>query len=128
MTFILTTGLEQSANRHLPAPLSEAVTTALEHLREGCFQRSLCFIVSVTSVASGLEVGYEHYKGSYSNPVMYTPIALSGLLAGAALLGTFSRVAACTVLRWISVATLADGVIGFFFHVRGVARKPEGWR
>ncbi len=127
MTFILTDALERSADRNLPVPLSAAVTKALEHLREGCFQRSLCLIVATTSVASGLEVGYEHYKGSYSNPVMYTPVALSGLLAGAGLLGTFSRVAACTVLRWISVATLADGVIGFFFHIRGVARKPGGW-
>jgi hypothetical protein len=127
MTFVLTTALERSADRNLPTPLSEAVTTALEHLREGCFQRSLCFIVSVTSVASGLEVGYEHYKGSYSNPVMYTPVALSGTLAVAGLLGVFSRVAARTLVRLVSIVTLADGIIGFFFHVRGVARKPGGW-
>jgi hypothetical protein len=31
------------------------------------------------------------------------------------------------VLRWVSVITLADGIVGFFFHVRGVARKPGGW-
>lgn len=127
MTFTLSTTLERSADRSLPAPLSEAVTTGLVHLREGCFQRSLCFVVSVTSVASGLEVGYEHYKGSYSNPVMYTPVILSGALAGAGLLGILSRVAARTILRWVSVLTLADGMVGFFFHVRGVARKPGGW-
>lgn len=127
MTFVLTTALEQSANRHLPAPLAQAATTALEHLREGCFQRSLCFIVSVTSVASGLEVGYEHYKGSYSNPAMYTPVVLSGTLAVAGLLGVLSRTAARTILRFVSIITLADGVIGFCFHVRGVARKPGGW-
>jgi hypothetical protein len=127
MTFTLTTALERSANRNLPGPLSEAVTTALEHLRKGCFQRSLCLIVSVTSVASGLEVGYEHYKGSFSNPVMYTPVVLSGALAGAGVLGVFSRAAARTILRWVSSLTFADGVIGFFFHVRGVARKPGGW-
>ncbi|TCK75307.1 hypothetical protein [Acidipila rosea] len=128
MSFILTTALERSANRSLPEPLSGAVTTALEHLRKGCFQRSLCLVVSATSVASGLEVGYEHYKGSYSNPVMYTPVALSAALAGAGLLGFFSGVAARTLLRWISVITLADGIIGFFFHIRGVARKPGGWK
>ncbi|MFC5862115.1 hypothetical protein ACFPT7_07415 [Acidicapsa dinghuensis] len=127
MTFILTDTLEQSANRNLPAPLAETLTSALEHLREGCFQRSLCLIVATTSVASGLEVGYEHYKGSYSNPVMYTPVVLSGALAGAGLVGVFSRFAARTVLRWISIVTLADGVIGFFFHIRGIARKPGGW-
>ncbi|WP_446741984.1 hypothetical protein [Silvibacterium acidisoli] len=127
MTFVLTTELERGANRNLPAPLSEAATSILKHLREGCFQRSLCLIVSVTSVASGLEVGYEHYKGSYSNLVMYTPVILSGALAGAGLLGVFSEVAARTVLRWVSVVTLADGIVGFWFHVRGVARKPGGW-
>lgn len=128
MTVItLTDALERRADRSLPASLSTAVTKVLEHLQEGCFQRSLCLVVATTSVASGLEVGYEHYKGSYSNPVMYTPVALSGALAAAGVSGVFSRVAARTILRWISVATLADGVIGFFFHVRGVARKPGGW-
>ncbi|UWZ86530.1 hypothetical protein [Occallatibacter riparius] len=127
MTFILTTALEKVARNNLPLPASEAITTALEHLRQGCFQRSLCLVVSATSVASGLEVGYEHYKGSYSNPVMYTPVALSGALAGAGLLGVFSRNAATGILRYVSIATLADGIIGFFFHVRGIARKPGGW-
>lgn len=127
MTFVLSTALDRSADRNLPAPLSEAITTALEHLREGCFQRSLCLIVSVTSIASGLEVGYEHYKGSYSNPVMYTPVVLSGSLAVAGLLGVFSRTAARGLLRLVSVVTLADGILGFFFHIRGVARKPGGW-
>jgi hypothetical protein len=127
MSFDLPAALQRSANRSLPRPMAMAVTGALEHVHEGCFQRSLCLIVSVTSVASGLEVGYEHYKGSYSNPVMYTPVALSGALAGASLLGAFSQVAARTILRWVSVVTIADGMIGFCFHVRGVARKPGGW-
>lgn len=127
MAFVLTTALERRANSNLPAPLSGVVSSVLEHLREGCFQRSLCLIVSLTSVASGLEVGYEHYKGSYSNPVMYTPVILSGALAGSGLLGVFNDRAARTVLRWVSVVTLADGIVGFFFHVRGVARKPGGW-
>jgi hypothetical protein len=127
MSFVLTTALERGAKYNLPAPLAVAATSALEHLREGCFQRSLCFVVTVTSVASGLEVGYEHYKGSYSNPIMYTPVALSGMLAASGLLGVISRRGARTILRGFSVATLADGIVGFFFHVRGVSRKPGGW-
>jgi hypothetical protein len=128
MTFVLTTELERAGKRMLPAPASSALTEALERIRQGYFQRSLCLVVAVTSVASGLEVGYEHYKGSYSNPVMYTPVALSGCLAGAAMLGVFSSRGARVALRWTSIATLADGVIGFFFHIRGIARKPGGWR
>jgi hypothetical protein len=109
-------------------PFGRLAKVAFEHIQQGCFQRSLCAMVSVTSVASGLEVGYEHYKGSYSNPVMYSPVVLSGALAGAGLLGILSPWGARVVLRWVSLATLADGVIGFFFHVRGIARKPGGWK
>jgi len=128
MSFTLTAAIEQSARRNLPGPAASGVASVLEHLREGCFQRSLCLVVAATSVASGLEVGYEHYKGSYSNLVMYTPVALSGALAAGGLLGAFNGPAARTILRWVSAITLADGIIGFGFHIRGIARKPGGWR
>lgn len=128
MSFILTNELERIGRRTLPAPASDALATTLEHVRKGCFQRSLCLIVATTSIASGLEVGYEHYKGSYSNPVMYTPVILSGVLAGTAIAGIFSRWGARVALRTTSLLTLADGIIGFYFHIRGVARKPGGWR
>ncbi len=127
MTSTFSRALELAAKNTLPRPASSVVATVLEHIREGCFQRSLSLLVATTSVASGLEVSYEHYKGSYSNPVMYTPVVLSGALAGAALLGAMNAWSARVLLRWVSIVTLADGVIGFFFHVRGIARKPGGW-
>ena len=105
-----------------------AVRTAENHIKDGRFQRSLALVTAASSLVSGLEVAYEHYKGSYSNPVMYSPVALSGVVTGAAIAGFFSRRAAKTVLRWTSAVTLADGVIGFGFHIRGIHRKPGGWR
>lgn len=127
MTFTFSNALERAAVNTLPRSASAVVADVLEHIREGCFQRSLSFLVATTSVASGLEVGYEHYKGSYSNPIMYTPVVLSGALAGAALLSVVSAWSARVFLRWASIVTLADGMTGFFFHVRGIARKPGGW-
>lgn len=100
----------------------------LDHIRDGRFQRSMCFVAAGSSFASGLEVGYEHYKGSYSNPIMYSPVALSGVLTAAAMTGVFSERAAKTFLRYTALITLVDGVIGFGFHVRGIRRKPGGWR
>ena len=73
-------------------------------------------------------MGYEHYKGSYSNPVMYTPVILGGALTSGSAAAIFSRQAATTWMRRLSYITLADGAIGFCFHIRGVARKPGGWR
>jgi hypothetical protein len=33
-----------------------------------------------------------------------------------------------TFLRYTSFLTLIDGLVGFGFHIRGIARKPGGWR
>jgi hypothetical protein len=98
------------------------------HLREGRFQRSLALIAGLSSLLAGLEVAYEHYKGSYGQRIMYTPVVLSGALAGAGIWGFFNRWAARTVLRLISAITLLDSVVGFCYHVRGIQRKPGGWR
>ncbi len=97
-------------------------------IREGRFQRSLSLLTAATSVVSGLEVAYEHYRGSYSRRVMYTPVILSVLLAAAGLAGFFSRRAARGILRLVSAVTLVDAGIGFYFHIRGIKRKPGGWR
>src|SRR5579863_1258197 len=97
-------------------------------VREGRFQRSLALVTAGASLVSGLEVAYQHYRGSYSRRVMYTPVILSALLAGAAVAAVFSRRAAQIVLRPTSVVTLIDAGVGFYFHVRGIHRKPGGWR
>ena len=112
----------------VPWPLHKPAKLVLRHMQHGTFQRSLALMVAGSSAVSAMEVGYEHYRGSYSNPVMYTPVLLSGALTVASLAAVFSRRAAETWMRWLSFITLADGVIGFGFHIRGVARKPGGWR
>lgn len=111
----------------LASPEYDAETIA-NHIREGRFQRSLSLMTAATSVVSGLEVAYEHYRGSYSRRVMYTPVILSGILSIAGVAAFFSRRAARTVLRFASLATIIDAAVGFYFHVRGIARKPGGWR
>ncbi len=97
-------------------------------IREGRFQRWLALVAGLSSALSGLEVSYEHYKGSYSRRIMYTPVIVSGGLVAAGTAGFFSRRAARTLLPVVSAVTLVDCVAGFYFHVRGIARKPGGWR
>ncbi len=111
----------------LSDPKQDALVLA-NYLREGRFQRSLALLTAATSVVSGLEVAYEHYRGSYSRRVMYTPVILSALLAVAGIAAFFSRRAARWVLRWTAAVTLVDCCIGFYFHIRGIQRKPGGWR
>ncbi len=106
----------------------DELATIRNHLREGRFQRSFSLLAAGASLVSGLEVTYEHYRGSYSQRVMYTPVVLSLALTGGGVCGFFSKSAARSVLRGIAAVTLADSAVGFFFHVRGIARKPGGWR
>ena len=112
----------------VPRSLARLAIDADTHIEQGRFQRSLSLAVAGSSLLSGLEVSYEHYRGSYGQGIMWTPVVLSGALTGAGIWGCFEPKAARTVLRWISVITLADCAIGFGFHVRGIARKPGGWR
>jgi hypothetical protein len=118
---------EGAAKQAIEHPARE-LTKVEALLREGRFQRSLALLTAATSLVSGLEVAYEHYRGSYSRRVMYTPVILSGLLAVAGVAAFFSRRAARTLLRLTAAVTLGDACIGFYFHVRGIHRKPGGWR
>ena len=85
-----------------PAPVRKPAEIVVHHMQHGTFQRSMSLLVVGTSLISGMEVAYEHYKGSYSNPVMYTPVILSGLLTTAGICGFFSRALANTFLRYTS--------------------------
>ncbi len=115
-------------DKFLPEKLEREARNAEAHIREGRFQRSLSFLAGLSSVLAGAEVAYEHYRGSYGQQIMYTPVALGGAMSVAGIWGALSKRAARTVLRWTSALTLLDGLVGFIFHVRGIARKPGGWR
>ncbi len=99
-----------------------------DDIREGRFQKALAFITGFSSLLSGLDVTLEHYRGSYGQRIMYSPVILSPILLVAGVWGMFSKRAARTVLPVVSGLTLADCLIGFGFHIRGIARKPGGWR
>jgi hypothetical protein len=99
-----------------------------QHLREGRFQRSLAVVAGISGLLGGLEVATQHYRGSYNQRVMWTPVVLAPALLVGGIGAAFSRTIARTLLPAASVLLLADGVVGFGFHVRGIARKPGGWR
>lgn len=114
--------------RTLPQEITHEGVVVRQHIREGRFQRSLALVAALSSLLSGLEVTYEHYRGSYSQQVMYTPIFLSAALTLSGVAAALNRWAARVLLPVLSALTVLDGVVGFYFHVRGVARKPGGWR
>jgi hypothetical protein len=112
----------------LPRKLTREGIVVEHHIREGRFQRSLSLITGFSGLLTGLEVAYEHYRGSYGQRIMYTPVILCFTLFVAGIWGTFSRWAARILLPISSLLCFIDGVLGFYYHIRGVQRKPGGWR
>lgn len=111
----------------LPRDVTHEGIVFEQHIREGRFQRSLALVTALSSLVGGLEVALEHYRGSYSQQIMYTPVLLSAALTLAGIWAALSRWAARVLLPITSLLLLADGVAGFYFHLRGIARKPGGW-
>lgn len=110
------------------AAASDVITLLDQRIREGRFQRALALIAGIASLLSGFEAAEEHYRAGYGLQVMYTPVLISPLLLAAGIGSTFSRRAARIALPLASALTIADGLIGFYFHVRNIARRPGGWR
>jgi hypothetical protein len=87
-------------------------------------------MAGLSSVLAGLEVSYKRYRGSYSRRVTYTPVLLGMALADGGISGLFLQ-QACRLApfcRPFLLSLWATVVLGFYFHIRGVHRKPGGWR
>lgn len=108
--------------------MRRAARRALRDFRRGRAQRMLSAATAACALPMGIEIYTNHYSGSFGNKWMWTPVALSPLLTAAGIGGVVSERAARTVLPAVSGVYLLDGLAGIFFHLRGVARKPGGFR
>jgi hypothetical protein len=98
------------------------------NLRRGRAQKTLCAVTAAGALPLGFEIFFEHYRGSFGDPWMWTPVALSPPLAAAGVAGMRSERAARTVVPALGALYCLDGLIGTYTHVRGVRRKPGGFK
>lgn len=99
---------------------------ARAEIRLGRYQRGMAIMAAFAAIVSGFEAYMQHLRGAFSHWLMWTPVALTPVVTVAAGAAVFSRRAARRVLPLVSLITLADGVIGFIFHIRGIQRMPGG--
>jgi hypothetical protein len=104
------------------------VDRMVRNIAHGRFERSLSALTAVSALVTGTEIYLEHYKASFGDKWMWTPVLLTPPLVVAGVGGVFSRRWAKTVLPVASALFAANGLLGEYFHARGVARKPGGWR
>jgi hypothetical protein len=113
-------------DRRTRRPARGVLARRVRDLRRGRAQRLLSAATAASAVPLGAEIYVNHYGGSFGNKWMWTPVALSPVLAAAGVAGVVSERAATTVLPAVSAVYLADGVVGVYFHLRGAYRKPGG--
>jgi hypothetical protein len=99
----------------------------VSNLRRGRLQRTLAATAAFSALPLGLEIYFEHFRGSFGDKWMWTPVALSPLLTAAGLAGVRSQRAASTVLPAVSALYCLDGLIGVYTHLQGVRKRPGGF-
>ena len=101
---------------------------ARNNLLSGRFQKTLSALTAVSAVGLGFEIYLEHYKGSFGDKWMWTPIAITPPLTVAGIAGFYSERAAKTWLPALSALFALDGAIGVLTHFRGVQKRPGGFK
>lgn len=72
--------------------------------------------------------GTSHLKNNFRYKAQWTPVIIAPMLMAAGAGAVKSRKAAHTWLPAMSALAMADGAVGFFYHARGVLRRPGGMK
>ena len=103
------------------------LTRTLANAREGRLQKLLSGMTAFSVPSLAFEIYMEHYKGSFGDKWMWTPIVLTPPLTAAGIAGIYSEKVARTWLPALSALYALDGAIGVITHVRGVQKRPGGF-
>ena len=99
----------------------------LHDLRRGRAQRTLAAATAFSALPLGAEIYFEHFRGSFGDKWMWTPVVLSPALTAAGVAAVRSERVAKTWLPLLSALYCLDGLIGVYTHVQGVRKRPGGF-
>ncbi len=99
----------------------------LRNVSHGRFERALSGLTALSAVITTVEIYFEHYRASFGDRWMWSPIVVTPPVVVAGAAGVFSKRAAKTALPLAAAIYTANGLLGLFFHARGVGRRPGGW-
>jgi hypothetical protein len=108
--------------------MGRLIRRTVKNVREGRMQRLLAAATAFSAPPLAFEIYLEHYKGSFGDKWMWTPIALTPPLTAAGVAGFVSPRAARTALPLFGALFALDGLVGVYTHLRGVQKRPGGFR
>ncbi len=97
------------------------------NVEHGRFERSLSGLTAFAALVTTAEVYLEHYRASFGHKMMWSPIVLTPPVIVAGVGGVFSRRWAKRYLPVSAALYTANGLLGEYYHARGVARRPGGY-
>jgi hypothetical protein len=97
------------------------------NIEHGRFERSLCGLTAFSALVTTAEVYAEHYRASFGNKMMWSPIVVTPPVVVAGIAGVYSKRWAKTVLPVASTVYMLNGLVGEYYHARGVSRRPGGF-
>ena len=103
------------------------VRRLIRNIRDGRMQRLLAAATALSAPPLAFEIYLEHYKASFGDRWMWTPIYLTPPLTAAGIAGFVSPKAARTVLPFFGALYALDGLIGVYTHFAGVRKRPGGF-
>lgn len=109
-------------------PGEHFIDHAVANIQHGRFERSLSGLTAVAAAVTTAEIYLEHYRASFGNKMMWSPIIFTPPVMVAGIGGVFSRKWAKTYLPITSLMYTANGLAGEYYHARGVARRPGGFK
>jgi len=98
----------------------------IRNIRRGRVQRLLAVTTALSAPALGAEIYFEHYKGSFGDKWMWTPLVLTPPLTAAGIAGAVSEKASRTILPAVSALYFLDGLVGIVTHFQGLRKRPGG--
>ncbi|MGH2916492.1 MAG: hypothetical protein ACRDMX_16060 [Solirubrobacteraceae bacterium] len=109
------------------AKAEHAIDRAVSNIRHGRFERSLSGLTAFAAAVTTAEIYLEHYRASFGNKMMWSPIVVTPPVMVAGIGGVFSRRWAKRYLPVTSLIYTLNGLAGEYYHARGVARRPGGY-
>lgn len=109
-------------------PLVRGVDRLVRNIEHGRFQRLLSGLTSGAAAVTTAEIYLEHYRASFGDKWMWSPILVTPPVVVAGIMGVRSERWATTALPAAALLYGANGLLGEYFHARGVGRRPGGWR
>jgi hypothetical protein len=103
------------------------IARTVSNIREGRVQKLLSATTALSAPPLAFEIYLEHYKGSFGDKWMWTPLVLAPPLTVAGIAGFVSPKAARTALPLFGALFALDGLIGVWTHMRGVQKRPGGF-